>query len=85
MGHSAGGCLALWAAHQLVSSEKAPLVLAAAPVADLVKAYEMKVSDEGPLAADQWMSPTLVGRIGKDLNRRNTVNLQDVTGDFLFF
>lgn len=55
VGHSAGGCLALWAAHQLVSvsSEKAPLVLAAAPVADLVKAYEMKVSDEGPLAADQ--------------------------------
>lgn len=24
-----------------------PVVLAAAPVADLVKAYEMKVSDEG--------------------------------------
>ena len=43
LGHSAGGCLALWAAHQ----RPGMLVLAAAPVADLVKGYEMKVSDEG--------------------------------------
>ena len=51
IGHSAGGCLALWAAHQLAASGVPPLVLAAAPVADLVKAYEMKVSDEGHVAA----------------------------------
>ncbi|CAE8629858.1 unnamed protein product [Polarella glacialis] len=44
VGHSAGACLALWAAHQLVPK---PLVLAAAPVADLVRAHEMRVSDEG--------------------------------------
>ena len=48
IGHSAGGCLALWAAHQLATTAtRMPVVLAAAPVADLVKAYEMKVSDEG--------------------------------------
>eukprot|EP00435_Cladocopium_sp_Y103_P031635 s3333_g8.t1 len=49
IGHSAGGCLALWAAHHLAAegSFGAPLVLAAAPVADLVKGFEMKVSDEG--------------------------------------
>lgn len=45
LGHSAGGCLALWAAHHLPAP--APVVLAAAPVADLVKGFEMKVSDEG--------------------------------------
>eukprot|EP00930_Biecheleria_cincta_P018654 TRINITY_DN14453_c0_g1_i1.p1 TRINITY_DN14453_c0_g1~~TRINITY_DN14453_c0_g1_i1.p1 ORF type:complete len:348 (+),score=71.65 TRINITY_DN14453_c0_g1_i1:27-1046(+) len=44
VGHSAGGCLALWAAHQL---DPAPIVLAAAPVADLVRGHEMRVSDEG--------------------------------------
>ncbi|CAK9056968.1 Hypothetical protein (Fragment) [Durusdinium trenchii] len=45
LGHSAGGCLALWAAQRWsgTAGAVAPLVLAAAPVADL----EMKVSDEG--------------------------------------
>ncbi|CAK9056912.1 unnamed protein product [Durusdinium trenchii] len=49
LGHSAGGCLALWAAQRWsgTAGAVAPLVLAAAPVADLVKGYEMKVSDEG--------------------------------------
>eukprot|EP00933_Yihiella_yeosuensis_P081291 TRINITY_DN9487_c1_g1_i2.p1 TRINITY_DN9487_c1_g1~~TRINITY_DN9487_c1_g1_i2.p1 ORF type:complete len:298 (+),score=75.20 TRINITY_DN9487_c1_g1_i2:44-937(+) len=47
IGHSAGGCLALWAAHQLADSARPPAVLAAAPVADLVRGYEMKISDEG--------------------------------------
>lgn len=46
IGHSSGGCLALWAGHQL-SERAAPLVLAAAPVADLVEGHRMQVSDEG--------------------------------------
>lgn len=44
IGHSAGGCLALWAAHK---HEGELAVLAAAPVAALVSAYRMRVSDEG--------------------------------------
>lgn len=50
VGHSAGGCLALWAAHQLAAAPGAvrvAAVVAAAPVADLVKGHELKVSDEG--------------------------------------
>merc|ERR1712203_1133090 len=51
LGHSAGGCLALWAGHQLASMTNPPcriaFVIAAAPVADLMKGHEMRVSDEG--------------------------------------
>lgn len=49
VGHSAGGCLALWAAHHLVAAEpqRNLLVLACAPVADLVRGHQMKVSDDG--------------------------------------
>eukprot|EP00929_Paragymnodinium_shiwhaense_P069813 TRINITY_DN35248_c0_g1_i2.p1 TRINITY_DN35248_c0_g1~~TRINITY_DN35248_c0_g1_i2.p1 ORF type:complete len:319 (+),score=63.20 TRINITY_DN35248_c0_g1_i2:85-1041(+) len=49
IGHSAGGCLALWAGHALAreSVSRSLVVLAAAPVADLVRGHEMKVSDEG--------------------------------------
>ena len=51
VGHSAGGCLALWLAHQLcggaVPGCSVALVLAAAPVADLARGYELKVGDEG--------------------------------------
>jgi len=47
LGHSAGGCLALWAAHQMRVHGIRPVVLAAAPVADLVKGHELRVSDEG--------------------------------------
>ena len=58
IGHSAGGCLALWAAHHLAAESgaerAAPLVLAAAPVADLVKGFEMKVSDEGRQMDITW-------------------------------
>mmetsp|Transcript_8764 Transcript_8764/g.24069 ORF Transcript_8764/g.24069 Transcript_8764/m.24069 type:complete len:312 (-) Transcript_8764:52-987(-) len=50
VGHSAGGCLALWAAHEL-AARGAPAsvaaVVACAPVADLAKGHEMRVSDEG--------------------------------------
>ncbi|CAJ1341187.1 unnamed protein product [Effrenium voratum] len=47
VGHSAGGCLALWAAHHLPAAWSQVAVLAAAPVADLVLGHELKVSDEG--------------------------------------
>eukprot|EP00927_Polykrikos_kofoidii_P073501 TRINITY_DN69531_c0_g1_i1.p1 TRINITY_DN69531_c0_g1~~TRINITY_DN69531_c0_g1_i1.p1 ORF type:complete len:357 (+),score=55.91 TRINITY_DN69531_c0_g1_i1:56-1072(+) len=54
VGHSAGGCLALWAAHNLMlgveeggCAVKVAAVLAAAPVCDLVRGYNMKISDEG--------------------------------------
>ncbi|CAK0894459.1 unnamed protein product [Prorocentrum cordatum] len=56
VGHSAGGCLALWAAHQLVDpgALRVALTLAAAPVADLVLGHELKISDEGD-AVERYM------------------------------
>jgi len=61
-GHSAGGCMALWAAHQFSAAEmaevgKVALVYAAAPVADLIEGYNMKVSDEGD-AVELYMKCT---------------------------
>lgn len=50
LGHSAGGCLALWAAHALAKAGgpcQVGMVLAMAPVADLQRGYELRVSDEG--------------------------------------
>jgi len=70
IGHSAGGCLALWAAHALAEKDSrnyssstacnpidssyfgsryltVALVLAVAPVADLVRGHELRISDEG--------------------------------------
>lgn len=46
-GHSAGGCLALWAAHRPPECVKVAAVLAFAPVADLVRGHELRISDEG--------------------------------------
>lgn len=61
IGHSAGGCLALWAAHQLhrrhsldTNLPESSIVVAAAPVADLVLGHSMRVSDEGD-AVDLYM------------------------------
>jgi pimeloyl-ACP methyl ester carboxylesterase len=58
IGHSAGGCLALWLAHKLCNGAvpgcSVAAVLAAAPVADLVCAHEMRVSDEGD-AVERYM------------------------------
>eukprot|EP00931_Biecheleriopsis_adriatica_P086288 TRINITY_DN60998_c0_g1_i1.p1 TRINITY_DN60998_c0_g1~~TRINITY_DN60998_c0_g1_i1.p1 ORF type:complete len:362 (-),score=76.53 TRINITY_DN60998_c0_g1_i1:9-1094(-) len=52
LGHSAGGTLALWAAHQLAGAAKTDqiqvaLVMAVAPVADLLLGHKLRVSDEG--------------------------------------
>lgn len=88
LGHSAGGCLALWAAHHLAAGKqelrdcfqikakdeiyirqidetakdpladcKLALVLAMAPVADLIKGHEMRVSDDGD-AVESYMKCT---------------------------
>eukprot|EP00928_Gymnodinium_smaydae_P090611 TRINITY_DN74397_c0_g1_i1.p1 TRINITY_DN74397_c0_g1~~TRINITY_DN74397_c0_g1_i1.p1 ORF type:complete len:353 (+),score=63.07 TRINITY_DN74397_c0_g1_i1:88-1059(+) len=58
IGHSAGGCLALWAAHEVVAMAapdlKVALVLALAPVADLRRAFELRVSDDGD-AVERYM------------------------------
>ena len=60
LGHSAGGCLALWAGHQLQKAGVKPLVVAAAPVADLVRAHELRVSDEGD-AVERYMKQLPTG------------------------
>ncbi|CAE7876964.1 unnamed protein product [Symbiodinium necroappetens] len=62
LGHSAGGCLALWAAHKLAARGLQPIVVASAPVADLIRGYELKVSDEGD-AVERYMkqAPTASG------------------------
>lgn len=61
LGHSAGGALALWAAHALSAAEApSPQVLAVvalAPVADLARGHEMKISDEGD-AVELYMKCT---------------------------
>lgn len=61
IGHSAGGQLALWAGHELAKQNrtnltglKVALVSAMAPVADLIKGYEMKISSEGD-AVERYM------------------------------
>jgi acetyl esterase/lipase len=61
IGHSAGGQIALWLAdHAAVSSTSSStmpvprLVVALAPVTDMVAAYERKLSDEGD-AAEMFM------------------------------
>ncbi|CAL1137137.1 unnamed protein product [Cladocopium goreaui] len=73
IGHSAGGCLALWAAHHLAAESgaerAAPLVLAAAPVADLVKGFEMKVSDEGD-AVELYMKQPPTSDVGLEEYRK---------------
>ncbi|CAE7239301.1 unnamed protein product [Symbiodinium sp. CCMP2592] len=60
LGHSAGGCLALWAAHQLAARGLQSIVVAAAPVADLIRGYELKVSDEGD-AVERYMKQAPTG------------------------
>ena len=60
LGHSAGGCLAIWAGHHLHATGIRPLVVAAAPVADLIRGHELRVSDEGD-AVERYMKQKPVG------------------------
>lgn len=56
IGHSAGGCLALWLAAQELNVGLS-LVVAVAPVCDLNEAYHLRVSDEGD-AIERYMKCT---------------------------
>mmetsp|Transcript_39003 Transcript_39003/g.82937 ORF Transcript_39003/g.82937 Transcript_39003/m.82937 type:complete len:209 (+) Transcript_39003:2104-2730(+) len=54
VGHSAGGCLALWSGHNCPGNAKVSAVLALAPVADLLKGHELRISDDGD-AIERYM------------------------------
>lgn len=62
LGHSAGGQLALWTAHQLVTQAgwmlpRSCICVAVAPCADLHHGHELKVSDDGD-AVERYMKGT---------------------------
>ena len=75
LGHSAGGCLALWAGHRLDGIQ---LVIAAAPVADLVRGYELQVSDEGD-AVELYMKQAPTGPGVEEYQKASPAALLPVT------